>query len=191
MAKSIKTPTKSKQEKGKQEEKGNVLGNIGAVSDIVNSVTNLIKTISEERRKTEELRLEGIRITAEIEDRISQRENETMRILAQYEIELKEIEKSIINIETQAEVNIKQIELDREINRQNHEFRMRRLDLIEKIVDAALEQYRYYKNEIIIYNREDLPVIDVNLLNTMNSTINELTATISQANMRTVDCIRE
>lgn len=186
MAKSIKRPMNSKNstQKGTTQGKNvDVLGILRVGIDAVNSVTNLIKTIVEERRKTEELKLEGIKINAEINDKISQRENETVRILKQYEIDLKEIEKSIKSIETQSSENIKKIELEMERSKQQHEFRMKGLSIIEKIVDAALEQYRFYKNDKIVFNGNDIHVINIDLLNTMNGTIQRLTATIAQANI--------
>lgn len=176
--------SKNSTQKGTTQGKNvDVLGILRGGIDAVNSVTNLIKTIGEERRKTEELKLEGIKINAEINDKISQRENETVRILKQYEIDLKEIEKSIKSIETQSSENIKKIEFEMERSKQQHEFRMKGLSIIEKIVDAALEQYRFYKNDKIVFNGNDIHVINIDLLNTMNGTIQRLTATIAQANI--------
>lgn len=187
MAKSVKRPTTSTHKrtpKGKAPGKDvDILGIVGAAIDAVNSVTNIIKTIGEERRKTEELKLEGVKIKAEINDKISQRENETARILKQYEVDLKEIEKSIKSIETQSNENIKRIELEMEQSKQQHEYRMKGLCIIEKIVDAALEQYRYYKNDTIIFDANNVYVVNTDLLNTMNGTIQRLTATIAQANI--------
>ncbi|MGC7872080.1 hypothetical protein ACPUYX_11190 [Desulfosporosinus sp. SYSU MS00001] len=187
MAKSIRKPTTSSKKrtpKGKTPEKDvDVLGIVGAGIDAVNSVTNIIKTIGDERRKTEELKLEGVKIKAEINDKISQRENETARILKQYEVDLKEIEKAIKKIETESSENIKRIELEMEQSKQQHEFRMKGLSIIEKIVDVALEQYRFYKNDVIIFGGNNSYVVNIDLLNTMNGTIQGLTATIAQANI--------
>ncbi|MTK06648.1 MAG: hypothetical protein F8N38_06130 [Hungatella sp.] len=187
MAKSIKKPTTSSKESTPKDKTpgkdGDVLGLVGAGIDAVNSVTNIIKTIGEERRKTEELKLEGFKTKMEINDKISQRDNETARILKQYEVDLKEIEKSVISIETQSSESIKRIELEIEKSKQQHEFRMKGLSIIEKIVDVALEQYRFYKNDTVIFNGNNSYVVNTELLNTMNGTIQRLTATIAQANL--------
>lgn len=187
MAKSIKKPTaSSKKSTPRSKKPGNnvdVIGIVGAGIDAVNSVTNIIKTIGEERRRTEEVKLEGVKIKAEINDKISQRENETARILKEYEVELKKIEESIKIIETQSSENIKRLDFEIEKSKQHHEYRMRGLDIIEKVVDVALEQYRFYKNDSVIVNEYNSYVVNTELLSTMNGTIQQLTATIAQANI--------
>lgn len=188
MSKSINKPSGNKSKKPGKKRKGgkevDVLGYIEAGINAINSVSNIIQTISDNRLKSKEIDLEGIKLRADIEDKISQRENETKKVLGQYEVQLKEIEKSIIMVETQSNENIKRIELEEREAIQNHEYRMRGLSIIEKIVDVALEQYRFYMNNtIIIIENNGSNIVNTDLLSSLNVTINNLTNTIAQANI--------
>lgn len=175
MAKSFKVPNKKS---------GFVNEVMKAVPEILNSVdsiVNIIQTIGEERRKSEELKLEGIKVHAEIRDRINERENETVRVLKQYEIELKKIDAQMKDNDqnhkqkmARHDERMKQLDTD-------FQDKMRKWDIIEKIVDTALDQYRFYRNDIDVVYRNTYE-IDTNLLNLMNNTIQQLSLTLVQAN---------
>ena len=185
MAKSVRRPTsRTGATKGKKTSSGiDTLRILELGVNVINSVTSTMTTVADERRKTAEVILEGTKINAEINDRISQRENETAKILKEYEIELKKIDESINSIETKSNENIRRIDFEIEQSKQEHEYRMRGLDIIEKIVDIALEQYRFYKDDSTITNEYNVYVVNTDVLNIMNGTIQQLTATIAQANI--------
>lgn len=151
--------------------------------EAVDSVTNAIKTIGEERRKTQELVLEGIKIRSDIEDKINQRENDTAKVLKDYEIQLKKIEQEMKSNEWKKDESISQLEFQKQQSRQDHEYRMKICEMIEKIIDVAIDQYKYYRNEPIFCEQNNTYVINIDLLTTMNDTIQKLTATIAQANL--------
>ncbi|MDN4066655.1 hypothetical protein QYF50_02010 [Paenibacillus vini] len=162
---------------------GDVINIIKVGIDGVNSVTNMIHSIQENRYKTEQLKFEGKRLAAEIIDRISDRENETLRLLKSLDVELKNIDKEIRSGELQYNENIKKIEMEMENNKLNHEYRMRGLDIIEKVVDAALEQYRYYTRDVVIIDANTSSVLNTQLLSNLNMTIQSLNTTIAHANI--------
>lgn len=151
--------------------------------DGVNSVTNMIHTIQEGRYKTEQLKLEGRRIEVEISNRINERENETVRLLKVLDVELRNIDKEIRGMELEYNESSMKIGMEMEMNKQNHEYRMRGLDIIEKVVDAALEQYRFYTRDVVIIDANASRVIDTQLVAHLNMTIQSLNTTIAHANI--------
>lgn len=155
-----------------------VEGGIRAASGIVNIIT----TIGEERRKTQELKLEEVRIRAEIEDKISQRENETMRIIKQYEIELKKIDSDMKSAELQFKKDMKKIDFDMEIHTHKHKERMKELEIIEKIIDVSLDQYKFYR-ENGGYGYNTVHAADTERLYALNDAIQRLSVVIASRHM--------
>lgn len=158
-----------------------VIGIVDAGVSSINNIVNLITTIGEERRKTEALRLEGIKVQAEIRDRISQRENETKQILMHGKIELKKIEKDMLEIKTRHRENMRSIDVRMEYNRQNHEGRMKVLNIVEKIVDASLKQYNQYKTEFSADVNDQNIDVNLELLDRMNNRIKALSGLLANA----------
>ena len=60
-------------------------------SRAVEYITEIIHTIGEERRRTEDAKTERQRISAEMEAQISKAENETARLLGQYQVEIEKL----------------------------------------------------------------------------------------------------
>lgn len=153
------------------------------------SITRIINTIGEERRKTAEIELEQKRINCELEAQICAIENETRRLLGQYQIELSKIanETRLAEIEAQKviaegknthEERMRRIETD-------HKLRMRQLDIFEKVIDTTLQQYNNYSSNIVITPSVAgaAPIINFQLLEEMNSAILRLSATLSRASL--------
>lgn len=158
-----------------------VIGLVDAGVSSINNLVNLMTTINEERRKTAALQLEGIKVQAEIRDRISQRENETKQILINGKIELKKIEKDMLEIKACHRENMKSIDAGMEYNRQNHEARMKVLNIVEKIVDSSLQQYNQYKTEFSAdVNKQHIDV-NLELLDRMNNAIKALSGLLANA----------
>lgn len=150
-------------------------------------ITEIIHTIGEERRKTEDAKTERQRISAEMEAQISKAENETARLLGQYQVEIEKLanETKLAEIEAAKEIEkgrntheerMRQIETD-------HERRMRQLDCIEKMIDAVLRQYDSYASYVIInpQTSDGTPIINLQMLNAMNSAVLGLNDTLSRA----------
>lgn len=155
----------------------------------VECITEIIHTIGEERRRTEDAKTERVRISAELEAQISAAENETARLLGQYQVEIKKLanETKLAEIEASKviesgrnahEERMRRIETD-------HERRMRQLDLIEKIINATLRQYDSYSSYVIIspQTSDSPPIINVQMLDAMNSAVLRLNDTISRASL--------
>lgn len=147
--------------------------------NVINSVTNLITTISSERRETEKLRLEGQKVRAEINNLISERENETARMLKAYEIELRTIDKDIRSIEASTATALKTIEEKMHDKQLQHDKFMRTLDIFEKMLDIAMSQYVFYRGENFSGSQFLIPI---NLLETMNVTIAKFSSDIVKLN---------
>lgn len=147
----------------------------------IDNITKIIHTIGEERQKTEELKLEQHRISCELEAKISETENKTIQLLGQYQIELSKISSEIRLAEIEAQKVIaagQNAHEERMLSiKIEHERRMRQFDrqfdLIEKIIDAALQQYNSY---IYITPSEPgaTPLINLQMLDAMISTIQHL-----------------
>ena len=148
----------------------------------VECITDIIHTIGE--AKTERLR-----ISAEMEAQISKAENETARLLGQYQVEIERManETKLAGIEAS-----KEIEKDRNAHEErmrridtDHERRMRQLDLIEKIIDVVLRQFDSYSSYVIINPQtpDGAPIINLQMLDAMNSAISRLNDTLERASL--------
>ena len=158
-------------------------------SRAVECITEIIHTIGEERRRTEDAKTERQRISAEMEAQISKAENETARLLGQYQVDIEKLanETKLAEIEAAKEIEegrnaheerMRRIETD-------HERRMRQLDLIEKIIDATLRQYDSYGSYVIINPQtpDGTPIINLQMLDAMNSAVLRLNDTLSRASL--------
>ncbi|UTC61734.1 hypothetical protein E4O05_09280 [Treponema sp. OMZ 787] len=155
-----------------------VIGLVDAGISSINNIVSLITTIGEEIRKTEALKLEGIKVQAEIRDRISQRENEIKQILMHGKIELKKIEKDMLEIKARHRENMKSIDAGMESNRQNHEARMKFLNMVEKIVDSSLQLHNQYRTE---FAADQHMGVNLDLLDHMNNSIKNLSGLLANA----------
>ena len=148
----------------------------------VKCFTEIIHAIGEERRKTEDAKTERLRISAEMEAQISKAENETARLLGQYQVEIEKLanETKLAEIEAAKEIEERMRRIDTD-----HERRMRQLDLIEKIIDATLRQYDSYGSYVIINPQtpDGTPIINLQLLDAMNSAVLRLNDTLSRASL--------
>lgn len=153
----------------------------------VDSICIIIQKIGEERRKTEEMYTERARIHADLEIKLSEMENETAQKLGQYQIELQKIvsDTKIAEINANKEIAHRHDLHEEQMLRiqTDHARRMRQLDIIEKIVDATLAQYVSYQNYVVIAPVEPggTPIINLQMLDAMNSAIDKLNGTLSQA----------
>lgn len=145
----------------------------------INSISNLITTISSERSETEKLRLESEKVRAEINNLISERENETARLLKAYEIELRNVDKDIRSIEASTATTLKTIEEKMHDKQLQHDKFMRTLDIFEKMLDIAMAQYVFYRDEHFQGSQYQIPI---NLLETMNVTISKFSSDIVKLN---------
>lgn len=155
----------------------------------VECITEIIHTIGEERRKTEEAKTERLRINAEMEAKISKEENETARILSQCQVEIERLanETKLAEIEASKEIEAGRNAHEERMRRidTDHERRMRQLDLIEKIIDVILRQYDSYRSYVIINPQtpDGAPIINLQMLDAMNSAIIRLNDTLSIASL--------
>ena len=67
----------------------------------------------------------------------------------------------------------------------DHERRMRQLDLIGKIVDVVLRQFDSYSSYVIINPQtpDGAPIINLQMLDAMNSAISRLNDTLERASL--------
>ena len=158
-------------------------------SRAVEYITEIIHAIGEERRRTEDAKTERQRISAEMEAQISKAENETARLLGQYQVEIEKLANETKLAEIEA---AKEIEKGRNVHEErmrrietDHERRMRQLDLIEKIIDATLRQYDSYGSYVIINPQtpDGTPIINLQMLDAMNSAVLRLNDTLSRASL--------
>ena len=155
----------------------------------VECITDIIHTIGEERRKTEEAKTERLRISAEMEAQISKAENETARLLGQYQVEIERManETKLAGIEASKEIEKDRNAHEERMRRINtdHERRMRQLDLIGKIVDVVLRQFDSYSSYVIINPQtpDGAPIINLQMLDAMNSAISRLNDTLERASL--------
>lgn len=178
---------KKQGKKGKNQSAISPMEIANIATEAVDSIINIIKCVGEERRKTEEIRLEGKRIVVDLEREISEQENETARILGQYQLEIEKLVKETRQVEIAAEKEMKEGQYRHEETLKrievDHERRMRQLDIIEKIVDAALNQYSNYATHAVIYNQDGTttPIINIQLIEAMNTSIFRLRDTLAVA----------
>ena len=155
----------------------------------VECITSIIHTIGEERRKTEEAITERLRISADLEYKLSESENETVRLLGQYQVEMKKMAQEIEIAKIEA---VKEMESNRNTHEErmlqitnDHERRMKQLDLIEKIIDTTLRQYEMYRSFVIITPQApgSAPIINLELLDAMDKAVLRLNDTITRASL--------
>ena len=143
----------------------------------IESVSNIIKTISEERRKTEETLTERVRIKADLEAKIYKEEQETLRMLKEYDVDIKRLAEETERRKIEMNENIERAKNSHEermlILKQNHEERMRILTYIGQIIDLGLKQYSYY-NDYNNLNIERSPIINIDLLNSLSTNVYNL-----------------
>ena len=109
--------------------------------------------------------------------------------MGQYQVEIERLanETKLAEIEASKEIEegrnaheerMRRIETD-------HERRMRQLDLIEKIIDATLRQYDSYSSYVIINPQtpDGTPIINLQMLDAMNSAVLRLNDTLSRASL--------
>lgn len=140
-------------------------------------IGDIIKTVSEERRKYIELEVEGKIGLKKIDEQIKHYEEDTKRIIAQLEHEgtLARIEADTERerIIAQREGRRLSHEKDMEMIRNQHEKEMRALEIIAQLMTNAMAVYDNYRVQ------EFADIISVDTLEKMNGTIMMLSEALS------------
>jgi len=160
-----------------------ILGVADVISGVMNSINDIVKTVTESANERECIRLEGLKLRADIADRITQRENETVCFMKEKEIEMEKLaisKQSQVNLHEENLLHLKQdydkeIELirsqrateherhEREISKMqmNHEERMLLIQTVKELLQCAYNQSNCYREDRREFGEEYFPVKEV------------------------------
>jgi hypothetical protein len=155
----------------------------GAVGDVMQSIGSIVKTVSESRNERERIILEGVKIRADIADRITLRENETIHFMEETKIKLEELnmlrqgkaeehEERMANIEynysaqtnaqsQEHEYRMAQLKMEEKRLQFEHEQRMSFIELVRECLSYARRQYDCYRDDRREYGEEYFPIKEV------------------------------